>query len=120
MSKKSKSYEIEGSKYSFDFDSDSKLVGIQKADNEGDFDNSYLNPNTSEFSNIAITDEALNAYNIAKYGSNKNGYEDTATQSTSSELDTLANSEPFGGMGFRIPLTDFFTPANLSLTKSKA
>ena len=40
-SKKSKSYEIEGSKYSFDFDSDSKLVGIQKADDEGDFDNSY-------------------------------------------------------------------------------
>ena len=93
MSKKSKSYEIEGSKYSFDFDSDSKLVGIQKADNEGDFDNSYLNPNTSEFSNIAITDEALNAYNIAKYGSNKNGYEDTATQSTSSELNDFYNKK---------------------------
>ena len=38
----------------------------------------------------------------------------------SSELDTLANSEPFGGIGFRTPLTDFFMPANLSLTKSKA
>ena len=93
MSKKSKSYEIEGSKYSFDFDSDSKLVGIQKADNEGDFDNSYLNPNTSEFSNIAITDEALNAYNIAKNVSNKNGYEDTATQSTSSELNDFYNKK---------------------------
>ena len=93
MSKKSKSYEIEGSKYSFDFDSDSKLVGIQKADDEGDFDNSYLNPNTSEFGNIAITDEALNAYNIAKYGSNKNGYEDTATQSTSSELNDFYNKK---------------------------
>ena len=93
MSKKSKSYEIGGSKYSFDFDSDSKLVGIQKADDEGDFDNSYLNPNTSEFGNIAITDEALNAYNIAKYGSNKNGYEDTATQSTSSELNDFYNKK---------------------------
>ena len=93
MSKKSKSYEIEGSKYSFDFDSNSKLVGIQKADDEGNFDNSYLNPNTSEFGNIAITDEALNAYNIAKYGSYKNGYEDTATQSTSSELNDFYNKK---------------------------
>ena len=93
MSKKSKSYEIGGSKYSFDFDSGSKLVGIQKADDEGNFDNSYLNPNTSEFGNIAITDEALNAYNTAKYGSNKNGYEDTVTQATSSELNDFYNKK---------------------------
>ena len=96
MSKKSKSYEIEGSKYSFDFDSDSKLVGIQKADDEGDFDNSYLNPNTSEFGKLVADTgktEALNAYNIAKYGSNKNGYEDTVTQATSSELNDFYNKK---------------------------
>ena len=95
MSKKSKSYEIGGSKYSFDFDSDSKLVGIQKADDEGDFDNSYLNPNTSEFGNIAITDEALNAYKVAKHGSNKTAAagETTVAQSTSSELNDFYNKK---------------------------
>ena len=89
--KKSKPYEIGGSKYSFNL-VDGKLVGIQKANDEGDFDNSYLNPNTSEFGDLAITDEALNAYNTAKYGSNKNGYEDTVTQATSSELDKFYNN----------------------------
>ncbi len=49
--KKSKPYEIGGSKYSFNF-VDGKLVGIQKANSEGDFDGSYLNPNTSEFSEV--------------------------------------------------------------------
>ena len=96
MSKKSKSYEIGGSKYSFDFDSDSKLVGIQKADDEGNFDNSYLNPNTSEFGKLVADTgktEVLNAYNIAKYGSNKNGYEDTVTQATSSELNDFYNKK---------------------------
>ena len=51
--KKSKPYEIGGSKYSFNF-VDGKLVGIQKANSEGNFDGNYLNPNTSEFSEIVI------------------------------------------------------------------
>ena len=96
--KKSKPYEIGGSKYSFNF-VDGKLVGIQKANNEGDFDGNYLNPNTSEFSEIVTdpttgksTTEALDAYNTAKYGSNKNGYEDTVTQATSSELNKFYNN----------------------------
>ena len=95
--KKSKPYEIGGSKYSFNF-VDGKLVGIQKANGEGDFDGNYLNPNTSEFSEIVTdpttgksTTEALDAYNTAKYGSNKNGYEDTVTQATSSELNKFYN-----------------------------
>ena len=95
--KKSKPYEIGGSKYSFNF-VDGKLVGIQKANSEGDFDGSYLNPNTSEFGDIVTdavtgknTTEALDAYNTAKYGPNKNGYEDTVTQATSSELNKFYN-----------------------------
>ena len=84
---KSKPYEIGGSKYSFDF-VNGKMVGIQKANDAGDFVDNYVNPNTSEFSDIAAKDEALNAYNIAKYGSNKDAYEDTAVQATSSELNT--------------------------------
>ena len=40
--KKSKPYEIGGSKYSFNF-VDGKLVGAQKANAEGDFTGNYLN-----------------------------------------------------------------------------
>ena len=93
--KKSKPYEIGGSKYSFNF-VDGKLVGIQKANSEGNFDGNYLNPNTSEFSEIVTdpttgksTTEALDAYNTAKYGPNKNAHEDTVSQATSSELNTF-------------------------------
>jgi hypothetical protein len=90
--KKSKPYEIGGSKYSFNF-VDGKLVGIQKANSEGDFDGSYLNPNTSEFGDIAATDEALDAYKVAKYGSNKTAAaeETSVAQSTSSELNKFYN-----------------------------
>jgi len=94
--KKSKPYEIGGSKYSFNFVG-GKLVGIQKADENGQFGNSleneYLNPKLSTFGDIAASDEALNAYNIAKYGSNKNGYEDSVTQSTSAELQDYFNEQ---------------------------
>ena len=82
---KSKSYNIGGSKYAFDFDGDPiKLKGIQKANDSGDFDNTFLNPNTSEFGDIADTDEALDAYNIDKHGGNKDLYEDTTPQATAS------------------------------------
>jgi hypothetical protein len=71
-------------------------VGIQKANSEGNFDGNYLNPNTSEFSEIVTdpttgksTTEALDAYNTAKYGPNKNAHEDTVSQATSSELNTF-------------------------------
>ena len=92
---KSKSYDIGGSKYAFDFDGDPiKLKGIQKANNSGDFDGkNYINPNTSEFGDIAATDEALNAYNIDKYGGNTDLYEDTAAQATASELNNFYNAE---------------------------
>ena len=94
--KKSKPYEIGGSKYSFNF-VDGKLVGIQKADDNGQFGNSlvneYLNPKLSTFGDIASSDEALNAFNIAKYGSNKNGYEDSVTQYTSAELQDYFNEQ---------------------------
>ena len=90
---KSKSYDIGGSKYAFDFGGDPiKLKGIQKANDSGDFDNTYLNPNTSEFGDIADTDEALDAYNIDKHGGNKDLYEDTTPQATASELNDLYNN----------------------------
>ena len=94
--KKSKGYNIGGSKYSFDIVND-KIVGIKKADENGQFGNSleneYLNPKLSTFGDIAASDEALNAYNIAKYGSNKNGYEDSVAQATSAELQDYFNEQ---------------------------
>ena len=94
--KKSKGYNIGGSKYSFDIVND-KIVGIKKADENGQFGNSleneYLNPKLSTFGDIAASDEALNAYNIAKYGSNKNGYEDSVAQATSAELQDYFNEK---------------------------
>ncbi len=96
MSKQcSKPYEIGGSKYSFDI-VDGKIAGIQKADSSGSFaslENTYLNPKLSTFGDIAATDEALEAYNIAKHGSNIDAYEDTAPQATSAELQNYFNKQ---------------------------
>ena len=93
----SKPYEIDGSKYSFDI-VDGKIAGIQKADSSGSFftagpENKYLNPNLSNFGDIASSDEAIEAYNIAKYGSNIDAYEDGATQQSSSELSSYFNQQ---------------------------
>ena len=89
MSKQcSKPYEIDGSKYSFDF-VDGELAGIRKTDIGSNFgsslENEYMNPKLSSFGDIAATDEAVYAFNVAKYGSNKNAYVDTVEQKTSAE-----------------------------------
>ena len=68
------------------------MKGIQKANDSGDFDNTFLNPNESEFGDIADTDEALDAYNIDKHGGNKDLYEDTTPQATAAELNDLYNN----------------------------
>ena len=65
--KKSRKYEVDGNNYAFDFVSD-KLTGIKK------FVNGVLNPippKGSEFASVSSSDEALDAYKIAKYGPNK-------------------------------------------------
>ena len=88
--KKSKSYEINGEKVAFEFEG-GKIIGIKKQDENGVF--KPVNPNTSEFGDLAATDEALNAYNVAKYTSAKNSYEDTAVQETASELQSHFQKE---------------------------
>ena len=80
--KKSRKYEISGSKVSFTFDrEDGKIVGISK-------NGVSVNPNTNEFSNFSQSDEAINAYNVAKYTSNKRSYVDSVATKTSSELNS--------------------------------
>ena len=88
--KKSKSYEINGEKVDFEVEG-GKIIGIKKQDENGVF--KPVNPNTSEFGDLAATDEALNAYNIAKHTSAKKSYEDTAEQETASELQSHFQKE---------------------------
>ena len=80
--KKSRKYEVDGNNYAFDFVSD-KLAGIKKVVN------GVLNPippKGSEFASVSSSDEALDAYRIAKYGSNKTGAADeTAVEKLSDE-----------------------------------
>ena len=66
--RKSRPYtQDDGSKVSFDFDG-GKLVGMKK-------DGTSLNPESIEFVNLSNTDDALRAYNVSKYSSNKRSYE---------------------------------------------
>ena len=67
----------DGSKVSFDFDG-GKLVGMKK-------DGASLNPESVEFVNLANTDDALAAYNVSKYSSNKRSYEDSISISSKEE-----------------------------------
>ena len=65
--KKSRQYSVDGNNYAFDFVSE-KLAGIKKSVN------GVLNPippKGSEFASVSSSDEALDAYRIAKYESNK-------------------------------------------------
>ncbi len=65
--KKSRQYSVNGNNYAFDFVSE-KLAGIKKSVN------GILNPippKGSEFASVSSSDEALDAYKVAKYGPNK-------------------------------------------------
>ena len=65
--KKSRKYEVDGTNYAFDFVGD-KLAGMKKIVNGVE---TPISSKTIEFANVSASDEALNAYKIAKYGSNK-------------------------------------------------
>lgn len=87
--KKSRQYEVDGAKYAFDFVSD-KLAGIKKVVN------GVLTPvdsTTTEFAKISSSDEALDAFNVAKYGPNKNGYVDTIEELSDEEKQNYYNEE---------------------------
>ena len=84
---KSRSYEIDGSNVSFEFDrEDGKIIGVKKQNSNGDFIS--VDPKTSEFGDLSQSDEAVNAYNVAKYSSNKRAYVDSVASKTSSELES--------------------------------
>ena len=81
--KKSRKYEVNGTNYAFDFVSN-KLAGIKKVNNDGS--QTPISSKTVEFTNVSNSDEALNAFNVAKYGSNKESYVNTIEKLSEEEL----------------------------------
>ena len=86
--KKSKLREIDGSKYSFEFEAN-KLIGIKKEGENGNL--SQINPNTIVFDDVSGSTEALNEYNINKHGSNDGAYEDSIEKADRGQLSTYYN-----------------------------
>ena len=85
--KKSRNYtQDDGTKVSYTFDESRKLVGIKK-------DGVSLNPESVDFVNLAYTDQALSAYNISKYTSVKNSYEDSISIASKEERDNYYATE---------------------------
>ena len=87
--KKSRKYDIDGTNYAFDFDGD-KLVGIKEEIN-GVL--TPVPPKGNKFANISTSDEGLNAYNVAKYGSNKEGYVDAIEKLSDEETQEYYTKE---------------------------
>ena len=87
--KKSREYtQDDGSKVSYTFDrDDGKIIGITK-------NGESLDPNTSEFANFSQSDDALAAYNVAKFGNAKKSYiKDQPASKTAAELNSYHNQQ---------------------------
>jgi len=87
--KKSRQYGVDGNSYAFEFVGD-KLAGIKKSVN------GVLNsipPKGSEFASVSSSDEALDAFNVAKFGSNKAAYVDTIEELSDEEKQDYYNKE---------------------------
>ena len=86
--KKSREYTQEdGSKVSFTFDrSDGKIVNIKK-------DGVSVDPKTSAFGDLSQSDDAVAAYNVARYGNAKKSYVNSVASKTTSELNSYYEKE---------------------------
>ena len=78
---------------------------------------SQIDPSSNKFDKAAATSEALDAYNIAKYGSNKNAYEDSINISDPDLLKAYfdkekskLNNEQFVDPSERLPSLAFSNP----------
>ena len=112
--KKSRQYSIDGNSYAFEFVSD-KLAGIKKSVN------GLLNPippKGSEFASVSTGQEALDAFNVAKFGSNKAAYVDTIEKLSEEELQDYYDKEVKKGVNeqfvenFAEPALAFTEPRN--------
>ena len=111
---KSRQYDIDDlGTVAFEFANDA-LIGIKE--NVAGVLN-QLNPFSDKFDKAAATSEALDAYNIAKYGSNKNAYEDLINISDPDLLKAYfdkekskLNNEQFVDPSERLPSLAFSNP----------
>ena len=104
--KKSRQYSIDGNSYAFEFVSD-KLAGIKKSVN------GLLNPippKGSEFASVSTGQEALDAFNVAKFGSNKAAYVDTIEKLSEEELQDYYDKEVKKGVNEQF-VENFAEPA---------
>ena len=84
--RKSRPYtQDDGSKVSFDFDG-GELVGIKK-------DGASVRPDSTDYINLSLSDDALGAYNVSKYSSNKRSYEDSISIASTEERFNYFNTE---------------------------
>ena len=104
--KKSRQYSVDGNSYAFEFVSD-KLAGIKKSVN------GLLNPippKGSEFASVSSSDEAINAFNVAKFGPNKAAYVDTVEKLSEDELQDYYDKEVKKGVNEQF-IENFAEPA---------
>ena len=104
--KKSRQYSVDGNSYAFEFVSD-KLAGIKKSVN------GLLNPippKGSEFASVSSSDEALDAFNVAKFGPNKAAYVDTIEKLSEDELQNYYDKEVKKGVNEQF-VENFAEPA---------
>ena len=104
--KKSRQYSVDGNSYAFEFVSD-KLAGIKKSVN------GLLNPippKGSEFASVSSSDEAINAFNVAKFGPNKAAYVDTVEKLSEEELQDYYDKEVKKGVNEQF-IENFAEPA---------
>ena len=104
--KKSRQYSVDGNSYAFEFVSD-KLAGIKKSVN------GLLNPippKGSEFASVSSSDEAINAFNVAKFGPNKAAYVNTVEKLSEEELQDYYDKEVKKGVNEQF-IENFAEPA---------
>ena len=104
--KKSRQYSVDGNSYAFEFVSD-KLAGIKKSVN------GLLNPippKGSEFASVSTGQEALDAFNVAKFGPNKAAYVDAIEKLSEEELQDYYDKEVKKGVNEQF-VENFAEPA---------
>ena len=104
--KKSRQYSVDGNSYAFEFVGD-KLAGIKKSVN------GLLNPippKGSEFASVSSQDEAIDAFNVAKFGPNKAAYVNTVEKQSEEELQDYYDKEVKKGVNEQF-VENFAEPA---------
>ena len=76
---------------SYEFDSLGKIIGI--FDHSDPNNPTVINPKSNRFKSLAISDDAVSAFNFNRYGGNKDSYENTTEIPSQEELDKFYEKE---------------------------